>query len=90
VHTSVPVPLWVAAALTLVLLVAADLVAVAQRDAPPSLRTCLWWVAANVSAAVLFGAALLATDGRAGTEFSRATSRSTASASTTSSSSWSS
>jgi tellurite resistance protein TerC len=69
VHTSVPVPLWVAAAVTLVLLVAADLVAVAQRDARPSLRTCLWWVAANVSAAVLFGAALLATDGRAGTEF---------------------
>jgi len=69
VHTSVPVPLWVAAAVTLVLLVAADLVAVAQRDARPSLRTCLWWVAANVSAAALFGVALLATDGRAGTEF---------------------
>ena len=68
-HTSVPVPLWIAAAVTLVLLVAADLIAVAQRDGRPPLRTCLWWVAANVSAAALFGVALLATDGRAGTEF---------------------
>ncbi len=68
-HTTVPVPLWIAAAVILVLLVAADLVAVARRDDRPSLRTCLWWVAANVSAAVLFGVALLATDGRAGTEF---------------------
>jgi tellurite resistance protein TerC len=33
------------------------------------LRTCLWWVAGNVSAAVLFGIALLAVDGHAGTEF---------------------
>ena len=68
-HTSVPVPLWFAAAVILVLLVTADLIAVAQRDGRPTLRTCLWWVAANVSAAVLFGVALLAADGRAGTEF---------------------
>jgi TerC family integral membrane protein len=68
-HTTVPVPLWVAAAVILVLLVAADLAAVARRDERPSLRTCLWWVGANVTAAVLFGVALLAADGRAGTEF---------------------
>jgi tellurite resistance protein TerC len=69
VHTSVPVPFWFAAAVVLVLLVAADLVAVARRDERPNLRTCLWWVAANVTAAVVFGVALLAADGRAGTEF---------------------
>ncbi len=68
-HTSVAPPLWIAAAVLLVLLVTADLVAVARRQERPTLRTCLWWVAANVAAAVLFGAALLAADGRAGTEF---------------------
>jgi TerC family integral membrane protein len=69
VHTSIPVPLWIAAAIVLVLMVAADLVAVARRQERPTLRTCLWWVAANVTAAVLFGVALLAADGGAGTEF---------------------
>jgi tellurite resistance protein TerC len=68
-HTSVPVPWWFGAAVVLVLLVAADLVAVARREERPSLLTCLRWVSANVSAAVLFGVALLAADRRAGTEF---------------------
>ena len=68
-HTSVPLSLWVAAAVLLVLLVTADLLAVARRRGRPSLRTCLWWVAVNVSAAVVFGVALLATDTQAGTEF---------------------
>jgi tellurite resistance protein TerC len=61
----------------LVALVTVDLVAVARRSQRPgqrpgqrpSLRTCLWWVAANVTVALLFGAALLLVDGRAGTEF---------------------
>jgi TerC family integral membrane protein len=69
VHTSVDPPLWIAAAVLLVLLVTADLVAVARRQERPSLRTCLWWVAANVTAAGVFGAAVLVADGRAGTEF---------------------
>ena len=68
-HTTVPPILWLGATITLLLLVAADLVAVARRDERPTLRTCLWWVGANVTAAALFGVALLATDGRAGTEF---------------------
>ncbi len=68
-HTSVPTPWWFVAAVVLVLLVAADLVAVARRDERPSLRTCLWWVTANVTAAVLFGLALLVAEGHAGTEF---------------------
>ena len=68
-HTSVSTPLWVAAAIILVLLVAADLVAVARRSERPSLRTCLCWVGVNVTAAVAFGVALLVVDGRAGTEF---------------------
>jgi len=69
VHTSVPPSLWIVATVVLVLLVGADLLAVARRTERPSLRTCLWWVALNVSAAVLFGVALLAADGRPGTEF---------------------
>jgi tellurite resistance protein TerC len=69
VHTSVPPLLWLAAAIILIMLVAADLFAVARREERPTLRTCLWWVGANVTAAVLFGVALLAVDGRAGTEF---------------------
>jgi tellurite resistance protein TerC len=69
VHTSVPVPLWIVAAVLLVLLVTADLVAVARRHTRPTLRTCLWWVGANVAAAALFGAVLLAVDSQAGTEF---------------------
>ena len=68
-HTSVPPSLWIVATVVLVLLVGADLLAVARRTERPSLRTCLWWVALNVSAAVVFGVALLAVDGRAGTEF---------------------
>jgi tellurite resistance protein TerC len=68
-HTTVPIPLWFAAAIILSLMVAADLIAVAHRDERPTLRTCLWWVAGNVSAAVLFGVALLAVDGHAGAEF---------------------
>ncbi len=68
-HTSVSPPLWIAAAVLLVMLVTADLIATARRSERPSLRTCLWWVGANVAAAAAFGATLLAVDGRAGTEF---------------------
>jgi TerC family integral membrane protein len=69
VHTSVSPSLWIVATILLVLLVAADLVAVSRRAERPSLRTCLWWVALNVTAAVVFGIALLAAEGHAGTEF---------------------
>ncbi|WP_331529052.1 TerC/Alx family metal homeostasis membrane protein [Nocardioides sp.] len=68
-HTSVPMPLWIAAAIILVMLVAADLVAVSRRSERPTLRTCLLWVGANVTAAAAFGVALLVVDRRAGTEF---------------------
>jgi tellurite resistance protein TerC len=65
--------LWVVAAVLIVALVTVDLVALARRsqhpDQRPSLRTCLWWVAANVTAALLFGVSLIVVDGRAGTEF---------------------
>jgi tellurite resistance protein TerC len=62
-------PLWALAAVLLALLLTADLVAVARRTERPSLRTCLWWVGANITAAVVFGLVLLSADGRAGTEF---------------------
>jgi TerC family integral membrane protein len=69
VHTSVPPSLWIVATVVLALLVGADLVAVARRTERPSLRTSLCWVGLDIGAAVVFGVALLARDGRAGTEF---------------------
>ena len=68
-HTSIPPSLWVLAAVMLVALVGADLVAMGRRDERPSLRTCLAWVAVNVTAAGVFGVVLLLASGHAGTEF---------------------